>query len=115
MRLFLHFLSWRAVAVVEQGVAEGLGWVFGGWVFFLLELTRVQRVKSGFTGFFEIVLSRESAPALPSKNTRERTPHKCLLLLALISLRRENAVAQWQSTSATSLKDGVPRKLMVGV
>jgi hypothetical protein len=27
MRLSLHFLSWRAVAAVEQGVAEGLGWV----------------------------------------------------------------------------------------
>ena len=57
MRLSLHFLSWRAVAAVEQGVAEGLGWVSAKAGVFLWDLTRGARVKCGITGFFEIDLS----------------------------------------------------------
>ena len=46
MRLSPHFLSWRAVAAGEQGVAEGLGWVSAKGGVFLWELTR--RIFTGF-------------------------------------------------------------------
>ena len=52
MRLSLRFLTWRAVAAVERGVAEGLGWGSAKAGVFLWELTRCMRVKSGFTGFY---------------------------------------------------------------
>jgi hypothetical protein len=56
MRLSLHFLSWRAVGAVEQGVAEGLGWGSAKAGVFLWELTRCTGVFS-FTGFFFEVLT----------------------------------------------------------
>ena len=50
MRLSLHFLSWRAVRAVEQGVAKGLDGVRRRPVFFFKGMTRLHGVKC-FTGF----------------------------------------------------------------
>ena len=97
MRLSLHFLSWRAVAAVEQGVAEGLGWGSAKAGVFLWELTRCTRV---FTGFSEISLTKLSAARIGQSMRGLLT--SALPLLALSLLKRKHAVAQWQSTSARS-------------
>jgi len=52
MRLSLHFLSWRAVAAVEQGVAEGLGWGSAKAGVFFVGIDPLHAGQSGFTGFF---------------------------------------------------------------
>ena len=56
MRLSLHFLSWRAVAAVEQGVAEGLGWGSAKDGVFFAGIDPLHGVKL-FTGFLFDFLS----------------------------------------------------------
>jgi len=52
MPLFQRIFRRFAVAAVERGVAEGLGWGSAKAGVFLWELTRCTRVKPGFTGFY---------------------------------------------------------------